>query len=287
MRQGTEDGGASARPDSCRRRPTARSATGAPADPAVAAPRPASAAERPQGHHGTDHRGDPADGTCRAHDHGDPRGWDPFRTVPPTPTPGGTAPRRSRRPGRFERHRQRGPPSWAYIPWNIAVAGTLVWVARRWGPDDSRPRLGLAPGPDPLRSHLGGLAATAVVGTTAVGALLPLTRELFQDDRAAGLSLGGLATYAWSRSRSARSGGGDDVPRRPAGDVPEALRPPSELGGARRPGGRDPVRAVARAVTRPGGEQHRARTCRSAWVSPSRSPAAWRPPRWPDWASPG
>ncbi|MCB1267711.1 MAG: CPBP family intramembrane metalloprotease [Microthrixaceae bacterium] len=138
----------------------------------------------------------PPTGRAAPHDHGGPAWWDPLSHRPAHANP------------------ETGPllgvvgvlvgsnvianevlPSWAYIPWNIAVAGTLVWVARRWGRTSFR-ELGLSP--DRLRSGLvwGGLAATAVAGITAIGALLPVTRELFHDDRAADLSLGGLAAYA-------------------------------------------------------------------------------------------
>lgn len=129
------------------------------------------------------------------HDHGGPQWWDPLSKRPAHANP------------------ETGPvigvigvlvgsniianevlPSWAYIPWNIGVAGTLVWVASRFG-RVTRDELGLSPGRVVDGLRWGGLAALAVIGTCAIGALLPLTREAFQDDRAKELSLGGLALY--------------------------------------------------------------------------------------------
>ncbi|MCC6184551.1 MAG: hypothetical protein IT194_07815, partial [Microthrixaceae bacterium] len=71
----------------------------------------------------------PPTGRAAPHDHGGPAWWDPLSHRPAHANP------------------ETGPllgvvgvlvgsnvianevlPSWAYIPWNIAVAGTLVWV---------------------------------------------------------------------------------------------------------------------------------------------------------------
>ncbi len=134
-------------------------------------------------------------GRTAPHDHGGPAWWDPLSDRPDHANP------------------ETGPvlgvvgiligsnvianevlPSWAYIPWNVGVAGALVWVARRYG-RTTLTELGLSP--SRLRDGLrwGGLAAAAVIGVCAIGGLLPVTRELFQDDRAKDLTLGGLALY--------------------------------------------------------------------------------------------
>ncbi len=140
-----------------------------------------------------DSRGRPAPpGRVPPHDHGGPAWWDPLSRRPDHANP------------------ETGPvlgvigilvgsnvianevlPSWAYIPWNIGVAGALVWVARRFG-RTRYDELGLS------RRHLrdglrwGGLASAAVIGVCAAGALIPATRELFHDDRARDLTLGAL-----------------------------------------------------------------------------------------------
>ena len=126
------------------------------------------------------------------HDHGGPAWWDPLSVRPDHATS------------------ETGPvlgvlailvgsnvvanellPEWAYITWNIGVAGALVVTARRAGHCTDED-LGLA------RRHLlsglrwGGVAAGAVLATYLLGAALPLTHDLFLDDRAAGVSLGGL-----------------------------------------------------------------------------------------------
>lgn len=134
-------------------------------------------------------------GRVPPHDHGGPEWWDPLSSRPAHANP------------------ETGPvlgtigilvgsnvvanevlPSWAYIPWNIGIASALVWVATRYG-RCSRDELGLS------RRHLldglrwGGMGAAAVVGVCAAGALLPATRELFQDERAKDLTLIGLALH--------------------------------------------------------------------------------------------
>lgn len=140
-------------------------------------------------------RGSNAPGRAAPHDHGGPAWWDSLAERPAHANP------------------ETGPvlgvigilvgsnvianevlPSWAYIPWNIGIAGTLVWVASRFG-RVTRDELGLAPSRVVDGLRWGGLAALAVIGTCAVGALLPFTREAFQDDRAKELTLGGLALY--------------------------------------------------------------------------------------------
>lgn len=138
---------------------------------------------------------DAAAGRVAPHDHGGPSWWDPLSVRPDHANP------------------ETGPvigvigilvgsnvianevlPSWAYIPWNVGIAGALVWVAHRYG-HIRRDELGLSP--DRLLDGLrwGGLASTAVIGVCAAGALIPATRELFQDDRARDLTLGGLLLH--------------------------------------------------------------------------------------------
>ena len=82
-------------------------------------------------------------------------------------------------------------PGPAYIPWNVGVAGALIGTARRFG-QCGNDELGLS------RRHLragirwGGLAAGATMATYLAGATVPVTRDLFMDDRASGVSLTGL-----------------------------------------------------------------------------------------------
>jgi membrane protease YdiL (CAAX protease family) len=131
-------------------------------------------------------------GPVLPHDHGGPDWWDPLSVRPDRATS------------------ETGPvlgviailvgsnivanevlPSWAYVPWNLGVAGALVWTAKRYGRCTDE-ELGLS------RRHLldglrwGGAAAGAVLAVYAVGAALPATRDLFRDDRAAGVSLAEL-----------------------------------------------------------------------------------------------
>ena len=133
-----------------------------------------------------------ASGRVAPHDHGGPGWWDPLSVRPDHATS------------------ETGPvlgvvailvgsnvvanevlPGWAYIPWNIGVAGALVWTARRFGHCGTE-ELGLSRGRlgDGLR--WGGVAAGAVLATYLVGAALPFTHDLFLDDRAAGTSAGEL-----------------------------------------------------------------------------------------------
>lgn len=85
-------------------------------------------------------------------------------------------------------------PPWAYIPWNIGVAGALVWVAHRYGRCGIA-ELGLSRHRLVDGARWGGLAATAVVGAGAVAALIPATQDLFRDERARDLTLVGLLLH--------------------------------------------------------------------------------------------
>ncbi len=135
---------------------------------------------------------EPPAGHDPPHDHGAPEWWDALSIRPDRPTS------------------ETGPvlgviailvgsniltnevlPDWAYVPWNIGMAGAMVWTARRYGrctTDD----LGLA------RRHVGdglrwgGVPSGAVLAVYLAGAALPLTRDLFRDDRADGVSLAEL-----------------------------------------------------------------------------------------------
>lgn len=83
-------------------------------------------------------------------------------------------------------------PSWAYLPWNLAMTGVLLWLAlvgdgtdrRDVGLDPATVRRGLAVG--------GAIFAVIAIGLVA-GALLPATRDLFDDARVGDVSAWGMA----------------------------------------------------------------------------------------------
>lgn len=139
-----------------------------------------------------DRSGPPQAAPDRTHDHGGPEWWDPLSIRPDRPTS------------------ETGPvlgviavlvgsnivtnqvlPDWAYVPWNIGVAGLLIWGAHRYGHCDDE-ELGLS------RAHLlsglkwGAAAAGLVTGFYLIGTALPFTREFFEDDRADGASVAAL-----------------------------------------------------------------------------------------------
>lgn len=74
-------------------------------------------------------------------------------------------------------------PSWAYVPWNCTVAVALALIAVRGDGCDTID-LGLAQRrlPDGLR--WGAVVSAGVVAVYLVGLALPLTRDLFVDERA-------------------------------------------------------------------------------------------------------
>lgn len=74
-------------------------------------------------------------------------------------------------------------PDWAYIPWNCSVAVVLVALAIR-ADGCSADDLGLASRrlPDGLR--WGAAVSAGLLGVYLVGLALPMTRDLFNDDRA-------------------------------------------------------------------------------------------------------
>lgn len=69
-------------------------------------------------------------------------------------------------------------PDWAYVPWNLLVAGLCLLVGRRLLTSD---QLGLAENRRGLR--WGAVLALGMVVILLVGLALPLTRGLFTDDR--------------------------------------------------------------------------------------------------------
>lgn len=83
-------------------------------------------------------------------------------------------------------------PSWAFVPWNVAIAVALVVIARRLG-TVSYDDLGLA------RAHLrqglrwGLPLAGAILALYCAAAALPATRGLFQDERIDSSLVGVLA----------------------------------------------------------------------------------------------
>lgn len=85
-------------------------------------------------------------------------------------------------------------PSAAYVPWNLAVAALLLWLARRAGLGWSD--LGLHQ-PTLPRSVRWGCAAAAAVGAVyALALMLPWTATLFDDARAADPGVAELLYHA-------------------------------------------------------------------------------------------
>lgn len=82
-------------------------------------------------------------------------------------------------------------PSPLYVPWSVGMSALLVWFAVKV--DDRHPfELGFDP--RALRSGLawGGAVLGVILAGLLVGALLPLTRGLFEDDRVGDVSLVGM-----------------------------------------------------------------------------------------------
>lgn len=138
---------------------------------------------------------EPAPARPTPHDHGGPSWWDPL-SIRPDHASSETGPVLGTVAVLVGSNVVANEvlPSFAYIPWNIAVASTLVWVAHRFGRCRAD-ELGLSP------RHLldgirwGGIPALVVIAAGALGALLPFTRELFHDDRARDLTLVGLVLH--------------------------------------------------------------------------------------------
>lgn len=89
-------------------------------------------------------------------------------------------------------------PSWAYLPWSLAMTAILLWLALgvdRVGPS----RLGL--GRDTWRrgTLVGVLVLTAIGIVLVVAALIPTTSELFEDRRVGEVSALGMAYQVFVR----------------------------------------------------------------------------------------
>lgn len=88
-------------------------------------------------------------------------------------------------------------PSWAVVPWNLAVAVALIVIACRLG-GRSFTDLGLARRDLRAGLRLGGVLAAGVLVLYVVAALLPGTRPLFEDSRVDGSLTGSLAqAFLW------------------------------------------------------------------------------------------
>ncbi len=72
---------------------------------------------------------------------------------------------------------------WAYIPWNLAIALALVALAVR-ADDRTMDDLGMARRRVPSGLRWGGVVATGVLVAYLIGLALPVTRDLFNDERA-------------------------------------------------------------------------------------------------------
>jgi membrane protease YdiL (CAAX protease family) len=69
-------------------------------------------------------------------------------------------------------------PHWSYVPWNLAVAATVVVLARRARTDAEMGLAGWRRG-----ALLGGTIAAGVLVVYAVAAAIPATRDVFSDER--------------------------------------------------------------------------------------------------------
>jgi membrane protease YdiL (CAAX protease family) len=80
-------------------------------------------------------------------------------------------------------------PAWAYVPWNVGVAGVVVLLARHAGLQWA----GLGLDSDTWRRSavVGSAAVAVVVVVYAIAVALPFTRDLFDDERV-GTSAAGL-----------------------------------------------------------------------------------------------
>jgi uncharacterized protein len=88
-------------------------------------------------------------------------------------------------------------PSWAYVPWSVAMTLVLLAVARHdgctlaeVGLDPSHVRRGLA---------YGGAIVGAILAVLLVGLALPLTRGLFEDERVGDVGFWGMAYQVFFR----------------------------------------------------------------------------------------
>ena len=74
-------------------------------------------------------------------------------------------------------------PEWSYVPWNCSVAAVVVVIAVK-GDRRSFEQLGMARETAPKGLRLGLGFSAAILGVYGIGLALPLTRDLFMDDRA-------------------------------------------------------------------------------------------------------
>ncbi len=89
-------------------------------------------------------------------------------------------------------------PEALYVPWNLAMAGLLVLLALRVD-GRSVDELGLSRDRLPAGLRLGGTVVGLVAVTMLVGAILPGTRELFDDARLDGATAADVAYDALLR----------------------------------------------------------------------------------------
>ncbi|NQV07375.1 CPBP family intramembrane metalloprotease [bacterium] len=82
-------------------------------------------------------------------------------------------------------------PGWTYVPVNIAAAAMLVAGARITG--STAESLGLSGASLGRGIRLGLITGAAALAVVAIGALVPLTRTMFEDSRAADIGGAGLA----------------------------------------------------------------------------------------------
>jgi len=81
-------------------------------------------------------------------------------------------------------------PGWTYVPLNVILGTVLLVIARKGGATAAD--LGLRR-EDMARSlKAGALLAGLIVAAIAVAAAVPMTRSLFDDERAAGIGVAGL-----------------------------------------------------------------------------------------------
>jgi uncharacterized protein len=83
-------------------------------------------------------------------------------------------------------------PSWAYVPWSLAVTVAILWVAIRV---DRVPldRLGLTRRWLPRGLGVGALAGAAILVLYLAALAFPVTRQLFEDERVGDVSFWGMA----------------------------------------------------------------------------------------------
>jgi uncharacterized protein len=78
-------------------------------------------------------------------------------------------------------------PWGAYLPWNLAVTVALLWTALRLD-RTSLDELGLARSGWRRGAVVGGIVLSGIAAVLLIGAMLPATRGLFDDQRVAGAS---------------------------------------------------------------------------------------------------